>query len=320
MGKRLLIQISQVLLVVISLVFNLYAFGQGRKDSVAVLKDTVSKYDQFYDSLAYKAQQKKITRFFYDFLISTPRQQIDKKALSLEYYSTMEGKIISDIYITALEVFGPTFEDTLRTPNSFIEKAANAVHTKSNLNTIRKMLLFKRGDFLDPGLMYETERLIRNLPYIQDLRIILTQDSLYKGLVKVHIITKDRFSIGLSGALNSGSSADIELYNQNIFGVGHEISFRFVGHLKRQPYTGLETFYNINNINGKFVNVMAGYMNTYRQEGFSFTIDKPFITPSIRWGYSATAMRMFRTDRIFEDNPPDHHIPFNLSYYAAWGG
>lgn len=278
------------------------------------------KYDQFYDSLKYKANQNKITKLLYDFLITSPKPHIDERARAIDYYSQMEGKIISDITIKSLDVFGPTLQDTSKKANSWLEKAANTVHTKSNLNTIEKMLLFEVGDFLDPELLYENERIIRSLPYIKDIRFILEQDTIYSGLVRVHVITKDRFSLGVSGAVNGGSSAALEFYNQNIFGVGHEISFGFVGSLNEQPYTGLETFYKINNIRGKFIDISAGYMNTYKREGFSFILDKPFITPSIKWGYGASALRMFRTDRIFDDDPIVTRLPLDLSFFSAWAG
>jgi hypothetical protein len=134
------------------------------------------------------------------------------------------------------------------------------------------------------------------------------------------VLTKDRFSIGVSGGVDGSKSADLELYNQNIFGVGHEISFRIVGHLNRQPYAGLETFYKINNIKGKFIDFSAGYMNTYKKEGFSMIIDKPFLTPSIKWGFGGSALRMYRTDRIFDDDPIQTSIPMDLSFLSAWGG
>ncbi len=294
--------------------------AQTDKSDTIAANNHAEKYDHFYDSLEYKARQKTLTRLIYDVLVSPPRPFVDREALSLEYYSQMEGKIISEIVITPLEVFGPTFDDTTRTAKSWVEKTANAMHSKSNLNTIGKMLLFKVGDFVDPELMYENERIIRSLPYIQDIRIVLEQDLDYPGLVKVHVLTKDRFSIGVSGGVDGSKSAALELYNQNIFGVGHEISLRFVGHLNRQPYTGLETFYKINNINGKFVDISAGYMNTYKREGFSLVIDKPFITPSIKWGFGGSALRMYRTDRILDDDPIQTITPMDLSFLSAWGG
>jgi hypothetical protein len=319
--RRKIAIVGGVFIVLFLLLITLQGKAQTDKsDTLLTQTDPQKKYDQFYDSLAYKARQSKFVSMLYDFLISPPRPHVDKEAMALEYYSQFEGKIISSINIQPLEVFGPTFDDTSRQAKSWLEKAANALHTKSNLNTIEKLLLFDAGDFVDADLLYENERIIRSLPYIQDVRIILVQDSVYDGLVNINVITKDRFSFGVTGGVNGGSSAALEVYNQNIFGVGHEISLGFVGSLNKEPYTGLETFYKINNIRGKFIDISAGYSNTFEREGFSFVLDKPFITPSIKWGYGASALRMYRTNRIMDDDPLKTLYPMNLSFLSAWGG
>ncbi|MCF6358916.1 MAG: hypothetical protein L3J54_14035, partial [Draconibacterium sp.] len=128
-----------------------------------IIKKSQPKQEQFYDSLEYKASQKKITNLLYDFLISPPRPYVDKKALALNYYSQLEGKIISEIKIKALDVFGPNFQDTTKTATKWIERTANTIHIKSNLKTIQKLLLFKVGDTVDPEIIYENERIIRSL-------------------------------------------------------------------------------------------------------------------------------------------------------------
>jgi len=278
------------------------------------------KQEQFYDSLKYKANQTKLTRLIYDFFITPPRPYVDKKALAINYYSQLEGKIISEIKIKSLDVFGPTFQDTSKVAKSKFEKTANKIHTKSNLNSIEKLLLFKVGDVVDPEVIYENERLIRSLPYIKEISILLVQDSLYSGFVKVHILIKDRFSFGATGNVNGIESAAFEIYNNNIFGVGHEIAFVFAGHVNKQPYLGTETYYKIKNIDGKFVDISFGYLNTYKSEGFKFNLNKPFITPSIKWGYGATGMRMFRANYIFQNDVVYSGLPMNLAYYGAWGG
>ena len=289
-------------------------------DTAVIEKVPEEKYNQFYDSLKNRASQNRVMHFFNDFLISPPRPYADKKTLALEYYSRMEGKIISEIDITALEVFGPSLEDTTKKAKSWVERTANSLHTKSNLKTIEKMLMFEVGDVVEAEKLYENERIIRALPYIKDVRFFLEPDTLNPQQVKVHVITKDRFSLGVSGDVNGVNSAALEMYNQNIFGVGHEISLRFVGHLQRQPYMGLETFYTVNNIKGKFIDISAGYMNTYLKEGFSFVLEKPFLTPSMKWGYGASALRMYRTDRIFDDDPLITEEPLDFSFYSAWAG
>jgi hypothetical protein len=309
-----------IILVLIHVKSNVLLAQTIEPDTIAIEKIQSQKQELFYDSLKYKADQRKLTQLIYDFLITPPRPYIDKKALALNYYSQLEGKIISEIKIKSLDVFGPTFQDTLKRATGEIEKFANFIHTKSNLNSIQKLLLFKVGDAVDPEIIYENERLIRSLPYIKEINIILQQDSIYSEFVKVLILIKDRFSFGATGNVNGIQSAAFELYNNNIFGVGHEIAFVFAGHVNKQPYLGTETYYKIKNIHGKFVDISFGYLNTYKSEGFKFNLNKPFITTSIKWGYGATGMRMFRTNYIFQNDVIYSESPMNLTYYGAWGG
>lgn len=313
------IKIQFIIILLLPIFHNLEA-QNSIIDSTHIENNIQNKQKYFYDSLKYKASQKKFTQVIYDFLITQAQPLVDKKTLSLNYYSQLEGKLISKIEIKSLDVFGATFKDTAQKAKSWLERTANNIHTKSNLNTIKKLLLFKVGDFVDAELIYENERIIRSLPYIKDVQFLLKQDSIYSGLVQVTVLTIDRFSFGVSGGVKGTQAAAFEVYNQNIFGIGHEISMRFVGNVNQHPYMGLETFYKINNINGKFINISLGYLNTYKDEGASLTFNKPFITPSIKWGYGANALRMFRTNRIFDNDPIEATTPLDLSYYSIWAG
>lgn len=80
------------------------------------------------------------------------------------------------------------------------------------------------------------------MPYIRDARFYLEPDTLDPGLVNVILLIQDRFSIGLTGDVTGSRSATLEVYNRNIFGVGHEIAVRFVGHLTREPLWELKPF------------------------------------------------------------------------------
>ena len=289
-------------------------------DTSKVIKTPNLQQEHFYDSLENRANRRKLTGWLYDAIITPPHPYIDKKALALDYFKDYKDKIIAEIKITALDVFGPTCTDTTKKADYWIERTANKIHTKSNLKTIRKLLLFKIGDELKPELMYENERIIRDLPYIKDVRIYVEQDSIYPGLVNVLVLTKDRFSFGVSGGVNGTSSGDVEIYNRNIFGVGHEVSVKFVGHVEQEPYLGIETFYNIKNIAGRFLDIRLGYLNTYRREGFVTEVTKPFITQNIKWGYGGYSARMIRTDRITDNDPVQVDEPMNLSVNYLWGG
>ncbi len=317
--KRIVLNIS-LFFVLIFIKINILLAQNTETDTIKSEKSYFQNQEHFYDSLKSRANQRKITKLFYDFLISPPEINVDKKSLALNYYNLFNGKIISEIKIKSFDVFGPTFQDTAKTTSRKLELIANKIHTKSNLSSIQKLLLFKVGDNLEPEIILENERLIRLLPYIKEVNIILEQHPLNSGLVKVLILIRDRFSFGASGNVNGIQSAAFELYNNNIFGIGHEINVVFAGHVNKQPYLGSETYYNIKNLQGKFIDITLGYLNTYKSEGFRFNLNKPFITSSIKWGYGITALRMFRADWIFQDDAVLSEIPMDFAYYGAWGG
>lgn len=279
------------------------------------------KYDQFYDSLRARSEKKNFTKWLFKAIIREPKKAVGKEALSSSYYNPYRDKTIASIEIKALDVYGPTLEDTARKARSKFQKFANNLHTKTNLNIIRKNLLFKTGDKLKPDLLYENERIIRSLSFIKDVRFLLNTDSLNPNIVDITILTKDVFSFGVTGSTSGLSTATFEIYNQNILGAGHEISVGMVGHLHREPFIGFETFYRIPNIKGKFIDFSFGFSNTYRKEGLSLEIDKEFITPAIKWGGGISALRMNRSDRITELDPVTlDGAPLDFNLWQFWGG
>ncbi len=278
------------------------------------------KHTSFYDSLEYRAGKNKVTGWLYDMLVSSPAPQLDEKTIALNYFKSFEGMLIEKIEIKPLDVFGPTLTDTTKTSDKWIDRAANKIHNNSNLNTIRKQLLFEIGDAIDPELFAENERIIRQIPYLRDVRFIIERDSVYSAFAIVTVLTKDRFSWGVSGGVSGIKAGDIAIYNKNVLGIGHEISLRFVGHLDKDPKLGVETFYRINNLGGHFMNIDMGYLNTYQREGVLFNLQKPFISNEIKWGYGLIASRLFRTSKITEDHPIELDDPISVSYNNIWVG
>ena len=130
-------RINILIVVVLLLIQSLSSYAQEEvKDTITIQNPSVQKQDQLYDSLGNRANRKKFTKIIYDFLVTPPRPYVDKEALALDYYSKYEGKVISQIEIKALDVYGPRFDDLDRTARSLFEKTANKIHTKSNLKTI----------------------------------------------------------------------------------------------------------------------------------------------------------------------------------------
>ncbi len=311
-----------ILLLTMVFLNPLFSTGQEEvRDTTGSELKYKEQYDLFYDSLRYKAGRRNVTRWLHNMLIREPKKPVDKEQLTLGYFNPYKDKVISDITIQALDVFGPSFEDTSRVATSSLQKVANRLHTKTNLNIIRKNLLFKVGDRLKPDELYENERIIRSLPFIKDVKFLLHADSLNPEQVEVTVLTKDVFSLGITGSTSGLNTATFAVYNQNIFGAGHEISVGMVGHLHREPYLGFETFYKIHNIKGKFIDFSVGFSNTFRKEGFSLKMDKEFLTPTVKWGGGISALRLTRSDRITENDPVRlEAFPLNFYLLEGWAG
>lgn len=274
----------------------------------------------FYDSLAMKASRHKVTKWLYNWVICTENQTVNGDLSSYEYYKTFENKTIGSISIKSLDVFGPDFTDTAKITNIWLEKWANKLHSKSNLYVIRKNLWIKEGQELDPDLIMDNERLLRSLPYLKDVRIIIKPHPFNNNMVDILILTKDVFSLGISGNIGSINKGEIGIYDKNILGVGHEIGTKLIAHTDLTPHIGFEAYYSINNVKGNFIDFSAGYTNTYLREGMFFSFERDFLRPQSVYAGGLTFLRSFRSDRI---NLNDHVLidyPLDYLFLDTWYG
>lgn len=293
-------------------------FSGSKNDSMDV---AVRMHDQaiFYDSLQVKASKHRVTRWLYDFMIAPAKDSTNKESQSYEYYKTFSNKLIGRIKVQPLDVFGPDFEDTTKNTNVWLEKVANQLHSKSNLNVIRKNLWIKEGQPFFADVVMDNERYLRSLPYLKDVKFII-QSAVDTNLVDIVILTKDVFSFGISGSVESINVGEFGIYDKNILGIGHEIGVKLFGHANIQPHLGIEAYYSINNLKGNFIDLTAGYANNYARESFFVTFERGFLRPQSVFAYGLTALRSFRTDRINMFDRVSTPFSLNLSFLDGWYG
>jgi len=284
---------------------------------VVILKNNP---ELFYDSLAVKASRHKVTKWLYDWVICMANETDSTDLSSYEYYKTFENKTIGSIAIKSLDVFGPDFTDTAKITNIWLEKWANKLHSKSNLYVIRKNLWIKEGQELDPDLVMDNERLLRSLPYLKDVRIIIKPHPINDNMVDILILTKDVFSLGISGNIGSINKGELGIYDKNILGVGHEIGTKLIAHTDLTPHIGFEAYYSINNVKGNFIDFSAGYTNTYLREGMFFSFERDFLRPQSVYAGGLTFLRSFRSDRINLNDPVLIDYPLDYLFLDTWYG
>jgi hypothetical protein len=311
----------QIVFLFLMLVTGLSAKGAGTSPQDTLKTAPVAnKSDLFYDSLDVRAHRHRFTGWLYDAMISNSGEKYTSEIVSYEYYRQFEGKTIASVKIQRLDVFGPTFDDTSRVAQTGIERFANSIHTRSNVNAVRRNLWIRVGAEFDANLLMDNERVLRELPYLKDVRIVVTSRVEDPQFVDILILTKDVFAFGITGEIDEIDSGKLGIYNQNVLGIGHEISAKFVGHLNREPYLGVETFYSVKNFRGDFIDFRSGYFNTYQRHGYLVNFNKEFLRPQSAWAGGFNYSRYFRNDRMSLTDPVKTDFPLNLWSYDVWYG
>ncbi|NJK86666.1 MAG: hypothetical protein HC906_12545 [Bacteroidales bacterium] len=158
-----------------------------------------------------------------------------------QHFEKYKGKIIRNISVKRLDVFGPTVNDTAAQPYLIVQKAGNAVHIKSSRKIIFRNLLFVPGDELVPFTLADNERLLRTLPFIEDARILVKP---LKGSdsVDIEVITKDVWPYGVGIDLSSVNSGKFSLTYDNILGYGHELQNNVFWLSGANPYSDMRGY------------------------------------------------------------------------------
>ncbi|MBI9038148.1 MAG: hypothetical protein JEY97_08455 [Bacteroidales bacterium] len=291
-----------------------------KNDTILCLPDSIIqnnkdlKTNKFYNNVKKEAYKTKLTKELYKLTFSEQGKasvldtiKVERGEKSFDNYS---GDIIRNIKFKKIDVFGPTVNDTSRKADSWIEKTANEAHISTKLLVIKKNLLFKKGDKVNPFILANNERLLRNLPNINDAKIILYNAS--NDSVDVLIITKDVFPIGMDLQINSLKDGSIGFWNVNFLGYGNKISSTISYKSPRKPFLKFqEASYKVQNIQGSFISGEIFYNqenNNEEKTDYGVKFERKFIPLKIATsGYFEIKRTreyefIYKGDSIFKTN------------------
>lgn len=175
-------------------------------------------------------------------------------------FKPYEGKIIRHIFIRGYG-FEQTFTDTSRRLQYFGTKVLNQLHRKTRDWVIRNNLFIHENSTVNAYKLADNERLIRNLNFIQDARILVSVVPDDSSAVDLVVVVKDLFTIG--GAIGSLGYPPFSIRGNvsegNFLGMGQRVQLGVNFEENRFPNFGPEILYTKYNIGGSFVNATAGY-------------------------------------------------------------
>ncbi|UCH13618.1 MAG: hypothetical protein JSV22_10970 [Bacteroidales bacterium] len=270
-----------------------------------------------------KKNKKPLTRELQDLLISSSdkKKKEDKNVQSGEStFLVYNNSIIKSIRFKQVDVFGQSVTDTLSKASTWLERTGNKLHFKTNRRILENNLLIKTGDPLDPIILADNERVIRELPFIEDVRIHVIPDTPNADTVDLVIIVKDLWSVGFGANISGIDKGDAGLWYKNIFGIGHENQHNIFWDANGPRLLGYQGIYRISNIAGSFVSGELGYLSKGYTESYKLSLQRRFFTPNIKYAGGAlienteTRRNIELLDTILEDES------VHYSCYDGWFG
>ncbi len=281
------------------------------------LKDTL----KFYKKIKTVMYKHKLTKMAYDAIfvepkpIEYPKHPGSKEEKIVNPYLKYQDKIIRNINIRVYDPFGYSVTDTVPRKITTLEHAGNRAHTTTRKWIIINKLLFKENKPVNPLELSESERVLREARYVNDVNISIVPTK-NKDSVDVNVVVVDKWPITIP-FLITDVFVNAKFRNYNLFGVGQ--TFEQFAQIRRPTVLDFYGSYGIDNIDNTYITASLYYQTNKNVTQTSVSFDRGFYSPLAKWAggvYLSKAWSFFDyKDSI--DEPK--RVNLDNIQYDVWG-
>lgn len=296
-----------------------------QNDTVIYISDTYMPQDTgaykrtlvFYDSLKAKAERKNLTKLLYDLVVVPPASTGQKKmdVNNPDQYLDHRGKLIRNIYVKRLNAFGSSISNPELSLENESENFLNRTHIKTREYIIRNYLLVEEKDSLFPYSISESERILRQLPFIYDARIFVIPVS--DDEVDLMVITKDVYSLGLMADIRSIEVGKVSIMDKNLLGLGHEFAIEIPYNYSEYNSTGFGAAYTLKNINQTLVDLKLEYRDAFKRRLAGLNLSRKFLTPYTKYAGGLSVYEAYLMEDLDTLAIPE---PVEFNNFDIWLG
>jgi hypothetical protein len=195
------------------------------------------------------------------------------------------GKVIRNIDVEILDVFGASVDSPMDTVRSWLQEKGNSLHLKTKDWLIKNKLIFSEGQTFIPFYIQESERIIRQSPYVYDVRIIPQKIRNNADSVDIMVYVQDIWSITGGASYSPGSKEGSTSFEDlNFLGFGNDFRTGFKFDHELAHGWDWDGSYTINNIASTFLSASIFYSSERDRQLYGVKIGRDFISPVIKWG------------------------------------
>jgi len=213
---------------------------------------------------------------------------------------------------------GDVFDLTKPDENTWIGRTANHLHITSREVVIRRVLLFKAGDPVRERRIYETERLLRALPFVKTARIEprVDPDGTVVAVVRVRDAWTTQVNAGYS-QVGGQKTMNFGLDEKNFLGQGKSVAFDLSKDPVRSTW-GLT--YGDPQLFGSRWTLQAN--TQYLTDGFvrSIQLLRPFFALNTPWSAGAALSETHNLLYFYDQGKAIYQAPFIQNAVGFTGG
>lgn len=276
------------------------------------------------DSLYYKIEEfsdkRKVTKFIHRFIFRREPDSTSVKSrtekLSQEAYNK---KYIRKIRIETIDPFGYGSKDT-KEKARWYDWVADHLHANTRNSTVNNYLLFEEGEEYNAQKLYESERLLRAMPFVNRVNISVSDSTSGKDSIDVVVKVLDSWSLKPRISY-SGSKIGLGVTEENVLGLGHTLDFLYRNDSKeKQDY--LLGSYTTYNLLGTYINAqLLGERDFSKNERINFSLRRDFFSPLTKWAGGFT-FEYFKRKVLLPTETDTAFPEVQIKVYSQdlWGG
>lgn len=226
----------------------------------------------------------RVSRLISDQIFAAPGRLVDNGTAQPADvpFRPYRGRVIRDVRVVRVGVFEYYDGVAARSKESAAGRIGDLLHFDSRVATIRKYLLMKPGDRLDSETLADTERLLRQTPFVLDARIDVVPVANEPDSVDVLVITRDSWSLGFDPRVKTSRRYDFNIQERNVAGLGHQLRFDFDVDLDLDQTVGYTGTYRSDNLQGTFIRGEYRYRDTNAEGSHRVQFARNRLSPQIR--------------------------------------
>jgi len=258
-------------------------------------------------------------------LIATTPTDTVLNAKNSDPFLKYEGKVIRFIFFERIG-FEKSIYDSSRRINSAISQFANDLHSPTRESTLRKHLFIRENMRVNPYLLADNERYLRDRDFLLDDRIVVTPVSPNSDSVDITVITRDIFSGGLNIEGDLPRAPQVSMYDNNFLGRGQRIQLSILNDPNRNPAFGFATSYRKSSIFGSLADLEVGYTQmksgilygAENEYSYFMRLNRPLVSPYSRMA-GGIDISSNKSQNVFR-KPDSVFTYYNYNQIDLWTG